>query len=233
MAEYTWSRGPALAGVYNRNPKTPKGEQMAVGDLIKLNFVQSIFGDVIENNFYYKVEADDISNDNEDALADQFNTDVVPVWQPVVTADLSMDCIGTQKVLPTPLTAFRDKFINAVGTATGEALPIVVTALLQKFLPSLSGQGKKGHTFISGISEAQTAKGRILSSLQTSLIALAAKLNQTLTTPSSGEYNPVWATFSATPPRRVDGSVDWTKTVVLPRLSHISTRKTPIRKIAT
>jgi len=205
---------------------------MAVGDIIQVQFDQSMDGDNIQNQFYYRVEADDDSGENEDPVALQFEVDVVPTWQPVVTPDLSMDCIGTQKVFPDPKTAFREKFITAVGTATGEAVPLVVAALLQKFEQNTSGRGKKGHTYISGISENDVAKGRINNALETGLIALASKLTQNLLSPANGIYNPVWAIISPLVPHIITGVVDWTKSVVLPRVSHQGKRKTPIRKIS-
>jgi len=140
---------------------------MAAGDIISVQFDQSIDGDTIQNIFYYVVDTDDGVKDNEDAVAEQFELDVIPDWQSVVTGDLSMDCLGTQKVFPEPKTAFRERFLSAVGTAAGQALPIVVAALLQKFEPSTSGRGKKGHTYISGVSENAVEKGRIDSGLAT------------------------------------------------------------------
>jgi len=203
-----------------------------IGDIICLQFDQSIQSDVIHNTFYYKVEADSTTIDNEDAVADEFLAAVIPKWQPCVTADLSMDCLGTQKVFPTPLTAFREKFIDTLGTAVGTALPIVATALLQKFDPATSGKGKKGHSYISGVSEDDAEAGRISQSLVNKLVTLGLELTKNLTTVNDGIYSPVWATFSAIAPIVVDGSVDWIKTVVMPRLAHIGSRKTPIRKVA-
>ena len=206
---------------------------MAAGDIQQVKFVQSMDGDVIENQFFYKVDTDDGSGANEDPLALQFEIDVIPAWQPCVTADLSMDCLGTQRVFPIAnKTAFRDLFITALGTAVGEAMPLVVTALIQKFEQDTSGRGKKGHTYISGIPEDQSVKGRIGSVLQSNLIALASKLTQNLITPGGGIYNPVWAIISPLVPHIITGFVDWTRSVVLPRVSHQSKRKTPIRKFA-
>jgi len=205
---------------------------MAVGDILLVQFDQSIFGDNIQNILWYEVVSDDIVDGNEDALAEQFELDVIPSWQPCVTAELSMDCIGTQKVFPTPKTAFRERFLTAVGTAVGEAIPIVATALIQKFDPTLSGTGRKGHVSISGISESDTEAGRIDSSLNSLLTSLAIKLVGNLTTLNSGEYKPVWATFTKVAPILVNGAVDWVKSVVMPRLSHIGSRKTPTRKLA-
>ena len=205
---------------------------MAVGDIIQVEFDQSIDGDNIQNQFYYRVEADDDSGQNEDPVAQAFEIDVIPVWQPVVTAGLSMDCIGTQKVFPEPKTAFRERFLTALGTAVGEASPIVVAALLQKFEQDTSGRGKKGHTYISGISEEEVSKGRVSSVLQGALLALASKLTQNLLSPANGIYNPVWAIVAAAAPHVITGVVDWTRSVVLPRVSHQSKRKTPIRKFS-
>jgi len=204
---------------------------MAIGDIIQVDFDQSIDGDNIRNKFYYKVEADDTSKDNEDAVASEFEAAVLPKWQPVVTADLSMDCLGTQKVFPAPKTAFRELFLTLLGTAVGEALPIVATALLQKFDPAVSGRGKKGHTYISGVSADEVVDGRIKSALNGTLFSLANELSKNLTTINDGIYKPVWATFSAIAPIVVNGSVDWLRSVVMPRLAHIGSRKTPIRKL--
>jgi len=203
---------------------------MAAGDILLCQFDQSIDGDNVQNVFYYVVDTDDSSKDNEDALAEQFEIDVIPTWQTVVTPDLSLDCLGTQKVFPQPKTAFRERFLTALGTAAGEALPIVVSALLQKFEPSTSGRGKKGHTYISGISEGNVAKGRIDSPLNLLLANLAVKLTADLFTPNAGVYKPAWAVFSAVAPKVITGFVDWTRSVVLPRVSHQAKRKTPIRK---
>lgn len=205
---------------------------MATGDVIRLQFDQSIFGDQIQNDLWYKVVADDLTDDNEDAIAQAFEASVIPAWQPVVTSELSMDCLGTQKVFPLPKTAFRERFLTAVGTAVGESLPIVATALIQKFNPLISGQGRKGHMSISGVSEADSEAGRIDSSLNILMDALVTALTANLTGGNGGDYNPVWATFTKIAPVVVDGSVDWLRSVVLPRLSHIGTRKTPIRKLA-
>ena len=205
---------------------------MAAGDIILRQLDQSIFGDLIQNILWYEVVTDDTVKDNEDALAEQFEIDVIPKWQPCVTDELSLDCIGTQKVFPTPKTAFRELFLTAVGTAVGKAVPIVATALLQKFDPATSGTGKKGHMSISGISESDTDEGRIDASLNGLLFTLAAQLTANLITVNSGEYKPVWATFSKIAPIVVNGAVDWIKSVVMPRLSHIGSRKTPIRKLA-
>jgi len=202
---------------------------MAVNDVLRLNLDQSIDGDQIQNVFYYRVETDDGSGENADPLALQFEIDVIPDWQPVVTGDLSFDCIGTQKVFPDPKRAFRERFITALGTAAGQALPIVATALLQKFDSAVSGRGKKGHTFISGISENEVEKGNITSVLAGLLGPLATALTANLVTPGGGIYNPVWAIISGAP-AAITGVVDWTKSVILPRIAHIGTRKTPVRK---
>lgn len=206
---------------------------MAAGDIISLQLDQSIFGDQILNTFYYEVVTDGPDpSKNEDDLAAQFEIDVIPLWEPCVVADLSFDCIGTQKVFPVAeKTAFRELFLTAVGSAVGESIPIVATALLQKFNPAVTGQGKKGHVNISGISEADTELGRIDGSLNGRLFALADKLTENLITVGLAEFAPGWATFTA-PPVKVDGIVKWLRTVVLPRLAHIGTRKTPIRKLA-
>ena len=205
---------------------------MAVNDLLQLQLDCSMDGDTIQNQFYYVVEEDDQTDDNEDALAAAFETDVIGTWQPVVTADLSLDCLGTQKVFPEPKTAFRERFLTAVGTAAGAAMPLVVAALLQKFDPSVSGQGKKGHTYIAGISEAQVEKGRINSGLSLALGNLAVKLTQQLVGPNLGKYNPAWAIFSIAAPVVITGFVPWLRSVVLPRVSHQGKRKTPIRKLS-
>ena len=206
---------------------------MASGDIILVQLDQSIDSDNIQNIFYYEVVTDDTSKDNEDALAEQFEIDVIPAWQPVVTDALSLDCVGTQKVFPAPKTAFRELFLQAVGTAVGQAIPIVAAALLQKFDPSVSGRGKKGHTYVSGVSETETNEGRINPSLQTTLFALAGALTSNLVTVNAGEYKPVWATLTKVAPILVDGAVDWVRSVVMPRLAHIGTRKTPIRKTSS
>jgi len=202
---------------------------MAVNDVLKLNLDQSIDGDQIQNDFYYRVETDDGSGENEDPLALQFEIDVIPDWQPVVTADLSFDCIGTQKVFPGAKRAFRERFITALGTAVGQALPIVATALIQKFDPAVSGTGKKGHTFISGISEDEVEKGNLTSVLAGIAAPLLTALTSNLVTPGGGIYNPVWAVITGSP-AAITSVVDWTKSILLPRIAHIGTRKTPVRK---
>ena len=205
---------------------------MAAGDIIRLQFDQSIFGDQVQNILWYEVVTDDGGVDNEDAIADAFNLAVIPAWQPCVTNQLSMDCLGTQKMFPVPLSAFREKFLLAVGTAVGTALPIVTNALLQKFNPIISGRGRKGHVNITGISEDDSDEGRINSALNILLETLVTALTANLLSPGGGDYKPVWATFTKVAPIVVDGAVDWVRSVVLPRLSHIGTRKTPIRKLA-
>lgn len=206
---------------------------MAAGDILLAQLDQSIDSDNIQNIFWYEVDTDDTSKDNEDALAQQFEIDVIPAWQSAVTAQLSLDCIGTQKVFPGLKTAFRELFLQAVGTAAGQAIPIVAAALLQKFDPAVSGRGKKGHTYISGVSETEVNQGRITDALSSLLFNLAGTLTQNLLTVNSGVYKPVWATFAKTGPRVVDGAVDWVRSVVMPRLAHQSKRKTPIRKTAS
>jgi len=206
---------------------------MAAGDLFRLKLVQSIDSDVIQNDFYYVVDTDDGSGANEEPMATQFDVDVIPDWITAVTADLSMDCISTQKVFPGARRALFEKFITAVGTAAGEAVPIVATALVQKIDPALSGRGRKGHSFISGISEDQVKDGRINAALSSLLQTLLSSLTANLVTPGGGIYNPVWATFTKVAPIVIDGFVDWTTGVVLPRLAHIGSRKTPIRKLST
>jgi len=226
----TWHTALPLAEVSTRTDNNLKGEHMAAGDIILVQLDQSIDSDNIQNILWYEVVSDDTSKDNEDALAEQFEIDVIPLWQPCVTADLSLDCIGTQKVFPAPKTAFRELFLSALGTATGQAIPIVAAALLQKFDPAVSGRGKKGHTYISGVSESESNKGRITNALTALLFTLANKLTDNLITVNGGEYKPVWATFSKIAPILVDGAVDWIRSVVMPRIAHIGTRKTPIRK---
>lgn len=202
---------------------------MPINDIISLSLVQSMDGDVIENQFFYVVEADDDGGNNEDKLAIQFEVDVLPAWQACVTDDLSMDCIGTQVVGPTAKTAFRDRFINVLGSAVGDALPLVATALLQKFDPAVTGRGKKGHTYISGVSESGVDKGRIDSPLEGNLILLGAALVAKLLTPANGIYRAVWAVAGVP---LITQTVDWVRTVALPRISHQSSRKTPIRKVS-
>jgi len=229
---YTRHGGLAAGKSYKQNTQNPQGEQMAAGDLFRLQAVQSMDADIIQNNFYYVVDTDDGGPSNEQPMLDAFDAQVIPSWLPAVTGDLSIDCLSAQKVFPGLKRALIEKFITAVGTAVGQALPLPIAALIQKIDPALSGRGRKGHAFISGISEDNSADGRINGAQSSLLQTLLTSLNVSLTTPGGGIYNPVWATFTKVAPIVIDGFVDWTQGVVLPRLSHIGTRKTPIRKLA-
>jgi len=201
---------------------------MAAGDLIKLVVNQSLFDAIVQNVLYYKVVTDDTVDGNEEALAEDFATDVIPTWQTFVVDKLFFTCIQTQKVFPTPVGSTFDRISAPIGAITTDGLPPTDAALIRKFNPTVGGVGRKGRVYITGIPEANQDRGRIDAALRTNLTGLATLLIQNRTTTGGGDYKPVWATRDATTPFAINGSVDWLNFTVMPRIATQRRRRTPL-----
>ena len=77
---------------------------MAAGDLLKLVVNQTMNSEKVQNVLYYEVKSDDTVEGNELALAGGFISAIIaPLWVPIVTLELSFDCVSVQKVFPDPV----------------------------------------------------------------------------------------------------------------------------------
>ncbi len=204
---------------------------MAVGDLIRVTVNQTLQASTVQNVLYYKIEIEDNSGDDINALALQFIADVItPVWQNVVSDELTFDCISVQKVFPLPIGAVQEFNVSLVGLNAGESLPAMDSALIQKFNPTQGGVGKKGRVYVAGILESQTNLGRVNAALAALLLLLANQFSGNLeVTPGGGEYEPVWAVRSSTTPFAITGFVEDLQWAPLPRIATQRRRRTPIR----
>jgi len=208
---------------------------MAVGDIIRITVNQTLQASVVQNVLYYKIEIEDSSGDDVQAVGNQFKLDVISmIWQDVVTAALSFDCLSLQKVFPDPIGAVQELGLAVLGLNTGESLPAMDAALIQKFNPAQGGVGKKGRVYIAGIAEEETAEGRIQPLLVATLDQLAAALEANLmVNVTGGEYEPVWVTRSTSAPFQITGFVENLTFATLPRVATQRRRRTPIRAQAS
>jgi len=206
---------------------------MAVGDLYQVSIGQRLYNDVVQNVLYYRVTTDTLVGPPEDDLGTVFISDVLPPWEASVTQDVKFDCLQIQKVSPAPLRNSFDTFLTAVGDVVGQALPARNCALIQKFNPAVTGKGKKGRVYISGIDETEESEGRLRVAAAALLTTFANKLITTLTGANSGVFEPVWVTRSATAPFGVTGFVAWTNFLVLPIMASQKRRVTPVNSFAS
>ena len=206
---------------------------MAIGDVIKLVNNSVLYSENVQNVLYYKVLADDGSDDNEVALANEFFSEVLSAWVGAVVEAVEFTCIQTQKVFPLPVGSTFDRFVTAAGTQVGQGLPATDAGLIRKFNPAVGGVGRKGRVYLAGMPEAQVNLGRITGIQKTTMESVGLELIQTIISATGGQYLPVWATRDATTPFAINGSVDWTNFTVMPRIATQRRRRTPIVAFST
>ncbi len=207
---------------------------MAVGDVIRVTVNQMLQSSIVQNVLYYKIETETSTGDDITEISEQFISQVItPAWKVMVSPELFFECLDIQKVFPTPIGAVRDFAVNAFGTNSGESLPAMSAALIQKFNPAVGGVGKKGRVYCAGIIETQTSLGRTNSDLFAAMEILATALKGNLSGGTgSGNYEPVWVTRSTSAPFQITGFVENLIFQALPRIATQRRRRTPIRLIS-
>jgi len=206
---------------------------MAVGDIYQVSVGQRLFNDLVQNVLYYETVVDPGAGPAEEDLVTAFIGDVLPTWLLAVTFDVKFQCIQVQKVSPEPIRNSFDTFLTSVGAQGDPTLPGRNCGLIQKFNPAVTGKGKKGRLYISGIAEVKQEFGRLEGAQETLLTNLGIKLIASLTGPNSGEFQPVWVTRSATAPFGITGKVLWTNFLVKPIMASQKRRVTPVNSFAS
>jgi len=206
---------------------------MAVGDIFQLSVGQRLYDDLVQNVLYYETTVDPTAGPPEEDLVTAFIADVLPAWEAAVTTQVKFDCLQTQKVSPDPIRNSFDTFLTAVGDVVGFALPARNCALIQKFNPAVTGKGKKGRVYISGIDESEESEGRLRVAQAALLNTLGNLLIDVLVGPNSGEFQPVWVTREATAPFGITGKVLWTNFLVKPIMASQKRRVTPVNSFAS
>jgi len=201
---------------------------MAVGDILQLTIGQRLFEDVVQNVLYYRTDVEPGSTEEEADLVAGFLASVIPSWQASVVDQVEFDCIQSQKVSPDPVRNSFDSFLNLTGDGTGTSLPSRNCALIQKFNPAVSGKGKKGRVYISGIDELEEKQGRLTVALKVLLDTLGQELIDEVVGPDSGIYKPVWVTRNPADPSEITGFVSWTNFLVKPIMASQKRRVTPV-----
>jgi len=195
---------------------------------LQLTIGQRLFDDTVQNVLYYRIATDPATDPAEEDLTAAFLASVIPDWLAAVTTAIEFDCIQAQKVSPDPVRNSFDSFLNLTGDQTGDSLPSRNCGLIQKFNPTVTGKGKKGRVYISGIAEDQEELGRLKVSASQALTTLAGKMTDNLAGPDAGLYEPVWVTRGPPPASPITGFVVWTNSQVKPIMASQKRRVTPI-----
>jgi len=120
-----------------------------------------------------------------------------------------------------------------VGDQGQPTLPARNCGLIQTFNPAVTGKGKKGRLYVSGISETQQEFGRLEGTEAAFLTTLANTLIDVLVGPNAGEFQPVWVTRNPADPTEITGKVVWTNFLVKPIMASQKRRVTPINSFAS
>ncbi len=199
-----------------------------IDDLLQLTVGQRLFDDTVQNVLFYKEKVSPNAGPAEEDLVTAFISDVIPAWKLAVSFDLKFECIQVQKVFPLPVRNSFDTFLTGEGAQGGDTLPARNCALIQKFNPAVTGKGKKGRVYISGINEVQATEGRLRSTEGVLLTTLANLMVDLLTGPNSGEFEPIWVTRGPGDLTPITGDVLWTNSLVKPIMASQKRRVTPI-----
>jgi len=206
---------------------------MAVGDILQVTVGQRLYNDVVQNVLYYRTTTVPAAADEEEDLASAFIAGVLPEWEAAVTDELKFDCLQVQKVSPDPIRNSFDTFLSGIGDVVGSSLPGRNCALIQKSNPAVTGKGKKGRVYISGIDETEESEGRLRAAQRTLLNTLGTALIDDQNGPAAGVYEPVWVTRSSTAPFGITGFVLWTNFLVKPIMASQKRRVTPVNSFAS
>jgi len=202
---------------------------MAVGDLIRVDVDQFMFGSIVQNVMYWVVVAQDDNDPDVPVVAQEFLGQILPPWKAAVTDDVSFDCLTVQKVFPLPVSAAEQFNVGEVGDSTGEALPSMDAALIQKLNPAVGGVGKKGRVYVAGIDEAKVNAGRLEAAQFALMQTLATAMEIPLTTSFNGVFDAAWAVKSNIAPFPITDFVTDLQFRALPRIATQRRRRTPIR----
>lgn len=123
---------------------------MPQGDIYKLVFVQSVNNTRITNVFYYEqTQPDGAADDQRDALASAFETNVAQNYSDQLAAGWSGLCYEISKVGVTGQQFFRVLSGVPDGQQPGHTINAAATALISLHRAE-GGKGKVGHTYITG-----------------------------------------------------------------------------------
>jgi len=201
---------------------------MAVGDILKIVVNQTIFSDSVQNVLYYEEITSPTVIPAEEDIEEAFRTNVLPDWTNAVTQDVLFTCLAVQKVFPDPERANLDFPITFVGTLSGKTLPARNCVLIRKINLDVTGVGKKGRVYVSGVQDPDVDKGRLVTVAVPRWTTLQQALLNTITGAAGGVYNTVWVTRNAAPPREITGFVDWKVAQLVSILASQKRRVTPV-----
>lgn len=130
---------------------------MAIGDKLQLTAQGSLYGVSTYNVFNYVETGEHVSLSSEEALAEAFNANVVPLWMDSVSEDFTLHCLTTIKEGAGPAAPFTLPLVaNNVGTQAAPALPASRVVVMSLYSATISQRGR-GSKHFSGIpSESET-----------------------------------------------------------------------------
>lgn len=123
---------------------------MPQGDVYKLVFVQTVHNTRVTNVYHYQqTQPDGSADDQRDALAEAFETNVASVYVSALAGDWDALCYEISKVGVTGQQFFRVLSGVGPGSALGDTINAAAVALVSLHQAS-GGKGKVGHAYITG-----------------------------------------------------------------------------------
>jgi len=164
---------------------------MALNDVYRLSYDQTLYGQKITNVFHYEQTSPETSGKADElSLADAFIGVVVPLWQPVVTDDWQDVCIRVQRILPGG--GVQRVRLTAPNTGTvllTQAFAPNVTVVTTFYTDDFSKTGR-GRYFLSGFPTTGETLGLIKAAERTLLSALGEGIAGDLTfAPDTGVFS--------------------------------------------
>jgi len=202
---------------------------MALLDGYQVILSGNLQAETFQNVLYYQIVTEDGSQSAQEIIIAALILDVWPKWIAAMSEDAQLDCFSVQKVFPDPVNAREDVFIGDIGLLTGESLPAMDTALIQKVAQQVGGRGKKGRVYFAGIRELDQEKGRLLDAEGSLLSVLGLQLQTNITGGDGGDYAPAWAVREKVKPFAILSMQQWDEANVLPRIATQRRRRTPVK----
>lgn len=111
----------------------------------------------------------------EAILKDFWVSDIIPLWQALLTDKWQVECITVSRAAPGPRNPAFYPLTAMVGEITTDGVPNG-TALLYKLLTDETGARARGRLYLCGLPESATNAGLLLGTQETSFGAVGAKL---------------------------------------------------------
>lgn len=163
---------------------------MAVGDIYSVIVRGRVHSQTTMNVFHYRVSIDGDADD-ADGLVAAFAANCQTEWLACCSDEWELTGYICQKIHPLPvLSAFTQEVAFSAGTVAGNSLPSSVAVVMTK-RTNLGGRVGRGRTYMPGVPSSFEDNSEITDAGYATYLALANRLDNSLTSQIGGSYTPV------------------------------------------